>query len=122
MILSGLAAKAVGKSIATIFLGPIIGIVEKYLDKQANKDNLKAEIEQALIGAGTELAKLQADVVTAEIRGDAPDVLPGVLEFNGHGGQLPRCSSSSSSSGSPGSSRHRSHGGVGRRSGSAIPC
>ena len=33
-------------------LGPVMDVVGKYIDRQADKDKLKAEVEQALIAAG----------------------------------------------------------------------
>lgn len=52
-------------------LVPVMNVVGKYIDKEADKDKLKAEIETALIGAGTELAKTQASTIIAEAQGDS---------------------------------------------------
>jgi Holin of 3TMs, for gene-transfer release len=52
-------------------LGPVMDVVGKYIDKQADRDKLKAEVEQALIGAGTALAAQQASVIVTEARGES---------------------------------------------------
>lgn len=52
-------------------LGPVLGVVSKYIDKEADKDKLKADLEKALIGAGTDLAKTQASTIIAEANGES---------------------------------------------------
>jgi hypothetical protein len=61
--------------LTSLLTGPLIasimGVVGKYIDKQANKDILQAEIEKAVLGTIKDVSSTQADVIKAEMQSES---------------------------------------------------
>ena len=59
------------KLVAGPLIGKVVDLVKGYQQKKLSESALRAEVEKAVLGTFSEVAKSQADIISAEMRSES---------------------------------------------------